>query len=223
MSLIAPLFGLPGKIRKLRGHNAPKAIAAGSLNPAYYSGSDNPPDEDDRIYRYVANDTGTNARLGIPAAKIRKYSNFGLNNSNVVQFPILDMTGPGAVDLIAFVSIVSTIDRAANVAFGISIVLDEQELMAPGWEGSGIHQRGSTAEWESHYNCINLVGQVYLPATLQKGPSSTGPADPAEFLAFRESSPLTFKQSLQVTLEHRQSDDANRWAMWSLINAWQTE
>ena len=224
MSLIAPLLSLPGRVRKLRGHNAPKAIAAGSLNPPYYDTvADFSGDEDYRVYRFVSNDTGSNAKLGIPAAKIRTRSDFKLNNSNVVQFPILDMDGPGAVDLISFVSVVSTTNLAATVAFGISVVLDGQELMAPGWEGSGLHGRGSVGDWESHYNCINLVGHVYLPATLTTGDSVSGPANPTEFLAFRESSPILFKQSLQVTLEHRQSDDATRWDMWSLINAWQTE
>ena len=223
MSLIAPLLSVPGRLRKLRGHNAPKAIAAGSLNPPYYdTTADFSGDEDYRVYRRVGDDTGSNAKFGIPAAKIRTRSNFKLNNSNVVQFPILDMDGPGAVDLISFVSVVSTRDYTASVAFGISVVLDGQELMAPGWEGSGLHDRGSVGDWESHYNCINLVGHVYLPSKLHTIFSETDNLY-GEFPAFRESSPIPFKQSLQVTLEHRQSDDATRWDMWSLINAWQTE
>jgi hypothetical protein len=222
MSLIAPLLSLPGRVRKLRGHNAPKAIAAGSLNPPYYVTADGVPDDEDyRLYRYVGQDSGAGARYGIPGAKIRTLSNFRLNNSNVVQFPILDMTGPGAVDLISFVSIVGTLSLGANVAFGISVVLDGQELMAPGWEGSGVHSRSSTTEWEAHYNCINLIGQVYLPSRLRLSSNSDNLF--GEFPAFRESAPIPFKQSLQVTLEHRQSDDAGKWDMWSLINAWQTE
>jgi hypothetical protein len=199
MSLAATLLGVPGLIKKLRGHNAPAA-------PLGLTGSVD-------VVRTTNSIFATSHATWKPALRTHQVlDHASLNNSTELVVPVASLTGKGAFD---GVWVKMTLAPTTSVActYEVQIIVDGVDIAPTGY---------------SHALAATVVSNYYASVSAAVGGAAivSAPQPPDAALLFpvfeRASVPIPFNSSLEVNLVHVSSTSASfRTSCW--VNAWLTE
>lgn len=206
MSLAALLLGLPAKVFKLRGNNAP-------VTPIV-------PPEFVFNYQYTGHSTSTAPNFTsqfAPRWHPDLYSHGiidqnGLNNASIVSTEVCNLTGKGAIDgaWIKIYVFPSGIQSTPN--YGLEIIVDGVNIVPSDWRLTTLMVANAC-----------LVGGPLGRAGIHKNfsPNSNSGADEAHFTC--HASPIPFKESLVVNLVHYASSMTTLMKVSCYVNAWLTE
>lgn len=205
MSLAALLLGLPAKVFKLRGHNAP---ATPIVPPQYVE-----------KYQYRAYNTTSNASF---AAQIEKWhpalyshgiiEQLGLNNAAVVSTEVCRLTGRGAIDGAWIKITVTTSGLTGTASYGMEIIVDGVNIVPNDWRLNRVLQANSCL-----MGCT--IGRAGIHVNFSS--ASNAGADEGHFTCCN--SPIPFKESLVVNLVHYQTNQTGSLKVSCYVNAWLTE
>lgn len=204
MSLAALLLGLPAKVFKLRGHNAP---ATPIVPPQYYSN-----------YQYtnhsttLGNFTSYASRWHPDVYSHGLLDQNGLNNSTIVSTEVCSLTGKGAIDGSWIKIYVFSQGIQSTPIYGLEIIVDGVNIVPSDWRLTQLMGANSC-----------LVGGPIGRAGIHKNfsPSSGFGADEGHFTCCN--SPIPFKESLVVNLVHYATAQTTTMKVSCYVNAWLTE
>jgi hypothetical protein len=206
MSLIAPLLGLPGKIRKLRGHNAPKLPLSAKGSAVQSWGTNNQT-------QAIQNDVPTWG----PVEHSHAIEVISQNNALETTTEVCNISGRGAINGVWLLLYTSGTNFNAGDAgtyeYGLEILVDGVDIMPPNWRLS---------EYLSAYRVFidsPLGGVRIIQSTIAYADGFTE----RTLCEFAKSSLVVpFDSSLVVNLIHYESQSALAKAKcW--VNAWETE
>jgi hypothetical protein len=193
MSLVAVLLGVPGKLRRLRGHNAPVRQTLTPMGPHYVFLSDGGP-------------ASWHPPLWTHAVEALQAP----NNAAVVKTEVCSLTGPGAVDAVWLKTRANGIATNTLVSYGLEVLVDGVDLMPGDWR----HEHNPFRERSHLYSAA--IGGVH--PTYQYVGASGGYSNP-NFV--RASVPIPFDQSLVVNVVHYETESTLLFTdCW--VNAWNT-
>jgi hypothetical protein len=202
MSLVSLLLGLPSKVKKLRGNNAP---AVPLTLPA------NTMDELQLVASSYGNLTQF-VREWRPPGFSHYVEHRSLNNASVVSIPVADISGKGTFDAVWLLMRREDSTGAKLVEYEVEVIVDGVNI-SPGFLMSVSMSDGRLGAW-SH----SVVGGASITPNFSLQANS-GAYEPQWAKA---TSPIPFKQSLVVNIIHKTSDTLYAYTRcW--VNAWLTE
>jgi len=201
MSLIAPLLSLPGRVRKLRGYNAPKLPAAGSISPVVTK-ADNQSWE-------VFQQSSPNSQISRLVQAHETHFAFleGQNNAVELIEPACDITGRGALYGVWMIYSGHIGTTSEWIRMGASVIVDGVELINQAWEwDSRVFPSGAASGLITTDTNRTAVKIPFL-GTLEHSPIVVDTVE----IDFRKEyvpllKPLRFDQSLEINLIHRESE-----------------
>jgi len=206
MSLIAPLLSVPGRVRKLRGHSAPKL-------PLSTKGS--------AVQSWQTNTNTDDVLLVVPNWGPLEYSHVlsvaSQNNEFQTETEVCNISGRGAVDgvwLLFYTSDANfTVSDRGTYEYGLEILVDGVDIMPAGW-------RLSESVTEYEVDVDSPLGGVRITKSRVAYADWSSERTYCEFA--KSSLVIPFASSLVVNLVHYKSQSARVTAKcW--VNAWETE
>ena len=205
MSLIAPLLGLPGRVRKLRSYNAVKLPAAESIAPTVTE-ADNASWENVLV-------TGVGAQISRqPQAHETDFALLeGQNNAVVLSEPACNITGSGVL-YGAWIVYAGYLRGTTWMKIGANIIVDGVELVDQTWEwNSQVLDPGLSAQFHSDSSFSEQLSvKIPLLGTLRNIPDRLTLSG-TWYDVFKKEyvpllKPLRFDQSLEINLIHKESE-----------------
>lgn len=199
MSIASLLLGLPGAVKRLRGHNAPKMpLHLPCPSISHTESPTNQPQFDATSSRWR------------PAPVSHEIEHSSLNNSSVVSVEAVNLSGPGAFDGVWLMTRrTSNTSGYATFEYDIEVLVDGVDVAPAAFAHQGVIQNGAWGVLASA-----AAGAVSIT------PNNSTTAYRAQWE--RASAPIPFKSSLVVNLIHRSSNVLTlKTKCW--VNAWQTE
>jgi hypothetical protein len=205
MSLDALLLGLPGKIRKLRGNDAPKTPLH-VPESIYEKGYPNY----DRYY----------VSCPLYSASLTK---LGTNNTVVASHEVLNLSGKGAVNGVWVNSLTdgNTVAGTAIQRWGLEILVDGTDITPPGW----VHTVSDVFSVDGGLYCRTSPAIGGVQSNITAHAAATGYAlITISHVMVPASVPIPFDSSLVVNFIHLESNSTSTYytnTCW--VNAWLTE
>ena len=200
MSLIAPLLSVPGRVRKLRGNNAPKLPAAESIAPTVTRAGN---------FKFTAQQQGNSSTQisRLPQA-YETHSAFMIAANNAVETSeeACNITGKGSIHGVWMLFSGFLLTATQWGRFGASIVVDGVELVDPTWEFDSrtvpIGEPSSMVSLDIYGNAvlIPLIGTMQFEWNFE----NTERVVSRDFVPLLK--PLVFDDSLVINLVHKESE-----------------
>ena len=207
MSLIAPLLGLPGRVRKLRGHNAPKLPAVESIAP--------PVTQCENAHWTPlgqANEQSQISRLRQPHETHFAFL-IAQNNAVVLLDEACNITGKGSLHGVWLTYSGYLLSGTTWARFGANIIVDGVELVDQNWEfDTRVYPAGDQSNIISEGGPLNDAVVIPLIGTLafQWNYENTERVVTRAFVPLQK--PLVFDGSLVINLVHKESEAASNLA-----------
>lgn len=193
MSLAALLLGLPAKVFKLRGHNAP-VVPFTSLRGPVHS-----------IYQTV------NSDLDEPHTWSHSLAVIGQNNAVQTSTEVCSLSGKGAIDGAWIRTHNANSSNPYTFSYGIEIIVDGQDIIPAGWRHEkSVMSEGTMLVSSPVGGCgfaVNLFSNTFRNRAVFE----------------RASAPIPFKSSLVINLIHYSSAATTFLKTNVHVNAWLTE
>ena len=196
MSLIAPLLGLPGRVRKLRGYNAPKLPTAGSISPVVTKA-------DNQSWEIAIQNVAHSQITRLVQAHETHFAFLKAQNNAVeLSEPACDITGSGALYGVWMIYSGYLEETNSWIRIGASVVVDGVELVDQAWEwDSRVFPSGEASGLVSADGTRTAVKIPFL-GTLEH--VTGGGVYKKEYVPLLK--PLRFDQSLEINLIHKESE-----------------
>ena len=203
MSLIAPLLSVPGRVRKLRGNNAPKLPAAESIAPTVTQAGN-------YMFTPVAQISSQYQINRLPQPYETHFARMeGTNNAVVSSEEVCNLTGKGAIYGAWMLYSGYLLNSTRWGSFSASIILDGVELVDQTWEVNSltlpIGEPSELANSPAYGNAIlvPLIGTMSYEWNYEN----------TERVVSRNVvpllKPLVFDESLEINLIHKESEAPN--------------
>jgi len=202
MSLIAPLLSVPGRVRKLRGYNAPKLPAAGSIAPTVTKAENQ---------SYDGFPSWGKTSL-MPQAHETHFAFLkAQNNAAELIEPACDIIGSGALYgvWLLYSGYIPDGDVRNWMRVGANVIVDGVELISQSWAyESRILNEGITQVVDVvNSSSANSSIKIPLIGTLNTILPTTDYRYNREFVPLIK--PIRFDSSLQINLIHQESEVFN--------------
>ena len=199
MSLIAPLLSVPGRVRKLRGNNAPKLPAAESIAPTVT--------QCENSHWAPLSQSSQTTQISRLRQPHETHFAFLIAQNNAVVLPneACNITGNGSLHGVWLTYSGYLLSGTTWARFGANIIVDGVELVDQDWEfDTRVYpagdQSGIVSEGSFNAVSIPLIGTQSFQWDYENGLRVVRRA----FVPLLK--PLVFDESLVINLVHKESE-----------------